>query len=207
MVNALIPVRVKCRELRRQGLSYGEIIKRLGVNRSTLSYWLRDVPISKKTKKALANRGAQAAKVKLTKPRGEESAAHKVAPDNLTRQQKAKIAESAVLFRACLHGFHVFGSMFDGDRADWVILVEDTPLKIQVKWAKDVGKGLPRISLMRYEGNRKTVRYKKGDFDFIVGYDLFTDTAYVYSWADVARNKTTVSISENAAERWDKLRA
>ena len=44
----------------------------------------------------------------------------------LTRQEKAKIAEAAVAFRLLLHGFHVDGSMFNGDKPDWVVQVPGT---------------------------------------------------------------------------------
>ena len=53
-------------------------------------------------------------------------------------------------------------------------------------------------------GTRR-VAYKAGDFDFIVGYDLFTDTCYVWSWEEVAHFKATVTICPEAEERWDKL--
>jgi hypothetical protein len=48
-------------------------------------------------------------------------------------------------------------------------------------------------------------RYMDREFDFIVGYDLFRDTAYVFSWDEVSANKTTVTVSKDAAERWDKI--
>lgn len=47
-------------------------------------------------------------------------------------------------------------------------------------------------------------RYADGSIDFIVGYDLFTDTAYVWAWGEV-RDKVCVTICPEAAERWDKL--
>lgn len=43
-------------QLRRQGLSYNEILEQVPVAKSTLSLWLRDVPLSKKKKKKLENR-------------------------------------------------------------------------------------------------------------------------------------------------------
>jgi hypothetical protein len=43
-------------ELREKGLSYNEISKKLGIPKSTLSYWLSKLEISKEAKKRLADR-------------------------------------------------------------------------------------------------------------------------------------------------------
>ena len=79
--------------------------------------------------------------------------------------------------------------------------------RVQVKWVESSGKtGLPVTSLRRSgskDGSKE--RYQKGDFDFIIGYDLFTDTCYVWSWGEVVHLKSTVSICLEAAERWDKF--
>jgi len=40
-------------ELRKMGLSYGDIKKKLSISKSTLSYWLKDVPLTKEQKKRL----------------------------------------------------------------------------------------------------------------------------------------------------------
>lgn len=42
-------------KLRRQGLSYNEITKKLGTPKSTLSYWLRDIKLSKVAQKRISN--------------------------------------------------------------------------------------------------------------------------------------------------------
>jgi len=46
-------LKVKAIELRKTGLSYGKIKKKLNVSKSTLSYWLKDVPLSEEQKKKL----------------------------------------------------------------------------------------------------------------------------------------------------------
>ncbi len=56
------------------------------------------------------------------------------------------------------------------------------------------------------QGHNRRRRYETGEFDFIIGYYLFNDTAYVYSFDEVANHKTFITISEQHAERWDKLR-
>ena len=125
-----------------------------------------------------------------------------------SRLQKAKIAEAAVMLRLVLQGFCPFGSVFDGDKTDWLVEIPQTGkvLKIQVKWAKGTKDiGLPLVNLQCAEGASGIRRYKKGEFDFIVGYVLFTDTAYVWSWNEVEHLKTSVSICTEAAEQWKKL--
>src|ERR1700761_2046470 len=42
--NAKDDLREKARELRTQGLSYNEIVARLGVSKSSVSLWVRDIP-------------------------------------------------------------------------------------------------------------------------------------------------------------------
>jgi len=100
----------------------------------------------------------------------------------------------------------VFGSVFDGDKADWVVDHPDKGfLKIQVRWASKKGHGLPRLSLLCTEGHGKKRRFKDGEFDFIIGYDLYTDTAYVWSREDLKEHRASVTIHEDAAEAWHKL--
>src|SRR5580698_2627023 len=42
--NAKDDLRDQARELRTQGLSYNEIVARLGVSKSSVSLWVRDIP-------------------------------------------------------------------------------------------------------------------------------------------------------------------
>jgi len=200
----------ECRRLRIQDrMSVAEIGRKAGVSKGTLSGWLRDIPLTTeeiREKVVLAHRGKPTGK---KKNRGEESKYQRmIAGKELTRQDKAKIAESAILFRLCLMRFIVYGSPFDGDKADWLIESIDAPGKtyrIQVKWAKVLVDGLPLISLECMEKG-KMRRYKKGEFDFIVGYCLFNDTAYVYSFDELVHLKSRVSVTEEGAEAWDKIK-
>jgi len=49
-MNDIIGPKQKAISLREEGKSYGEINKILGIAKSTLSTWLKDLPISKKVK-------------------------------------------------------------------------------------------------------------------------------------------------------------
>jgi hypothetical protein len=80
--------------------------------------------------------------------------------------------------------------------------------RIEVRWVKvDPRRGLPYISLICRGGVGKYRRYADDEFDFIVGYDLYSDTAYVFSSKEVAPLSSAVTIRPEAAERWDKLKA
>jgi hypothetical protein len=110
------------------------------------------------------------------------------------------------MLRLTLVGLDVYGSVFDCAKADWLVRTPSgRSAVIQVKWARDSSQGLPTIGITCSDGHNKRRRYVAGEFDFIVGYDLYTDTAYVYSEQDVENHKASVTISPEFAERWDKV--
>lgn len=186
-------------------LSLRDIQNRTGASKGSLSTWLRHIPL---TKEEMASRKV-APPIPKKKNRGEESEIHQIVRDShLNGVQVAKVSETAVMLRMLARGFNVFGSVFDGEKADWIVETSSGKMvKIQVKTAVNASSGLPIISLSHGINSRLgRRRYLRGDFDFIVGYDLFTDTAYVWSWNELEELKATVSICEEAKERWDKLR-
>lgn len=199
-------LKAECIRLRvEERLSLRDIHGRTGASKGSLSTWLKDHPLTSQEK---AERQARNRYRAPKKDRGEPSSVYALVRDReYTRHQKAKIAESAVLFRLALFQLDPFGSMFDGDRADWVVEVPGTGniVKIQVKWARAGKTGLPMIRLLCGDGSHRQRRYQEGEFHFLVGYDLFTDTCYVWSWAEVAHLKYCVTIHPDAAERWDKI--
>lgn len=198
----------ECIRLRvQERLSYREIHERTGASRGSLSKWLRKYPLTEEEKKQKASKQKRWEQPK--KDRGVESDLHRMLKSRpLSRHRKAKIAEAIVLLRLIVHRFDPFGSVFDGDKADWMALDPKTGKahKIQVRWVKEGSHGLPIVSLRCTEGHNRSRSFREGDFDFIVGYDLFTDTCYVWSWDDVKHLNTSVSICPEAEERWDKLR-
>lgn len=202
-------LRAECVRLRLdEGLSLRQIHERTGAAQGSLSAWLRNHPLSADE---VRKRQADAARHRAAfnkKPRGEESNFHRMVSDrDISKARKAKIAESAVLFRLALFGLDPFGSVFDGDKTDWLVEVPLTGkvVKVQVRWARSGKSGLPAIRLLCSNGRKASRRFKKGEFDFIVAYDLYTDTAYVWSWDEVAGNRNSVTISDSYAERWEKL--
>jgi len=189
-------------------LSLREIAEVIGASKGALSVWLKPYPLT--AEERLQRQKLARRFIPPKKDRGEISKFFQVTLGRtLSRQEKAKIAEAAVAFRLVLHGFTVYASPFDGDKADWVVEVPETRKihTIQVRWARAGQAGLPYIGLQCTVGHSLQKRYLAGDFDFIVGYDLYSDTAFVYSAEEVSSLKATVSINWDYVERWDKLRS
>lgn len=104
-----------------QRLSYKEIAEKLKISKSTLNSILKPYPLSKEE----IHKKAKAGILKLNHSRKKDLGpiskyARMIDTEALSGQDKQKIAESAILFRLCLYGFTVYGSPFDGDKADWI---------------------------------------------------------------------------------------
>jgi transposase-like protein len=196
-------LKAECIRLRiEERLSYKEIARRTGASTGTLSLWLGDLPLTEEELK-----GRQEYLRLHRKPRPEVSKFYLATQAQvLTRAQKARIAEAAILFRLVLHGFVPFGAAFDGEKTDWLVDTGSHCVKVQVKWAREQKGGLPFVSLICVEGHNQQRRYKQGELDFIVGYDLKADLAYVWSWVEIAGHERRITVSPEAEERWDKLR-
>jgi PD-(D/E)XK endonuclease len=189
-------------------LSLREIAIVTGAAKGSLSLWLKPHRLTEEERKARSKTAKRYVAPK--KDHGEESRHNKtVIWQSLSNQRKGRIAEAAILFRLALHGFDIYTSVFDGDKADCLVRVPESEeiFKLQVRCVHSPSKhGLPVVRLKCAEGHNQRRRYKQGEFDFIVGYYLFNDTAYVFSADEVKHHKTYVTISEKYAERWDKLR-
>lgn len=189
-------------------MSLTEIHRKTGVSKSTMSAWLRQYPL---TEAELQQRQKNRKRYRAPKKdRGQQAEVSKLTGflGALSKSQKGAVSEAAILFRLSLVGCEVFGSPFDGAKEDWVVSVppEGRLIRVQVKSVTSGQYGLPYVPLRCTEGHNTARRYQEGDFDFVVGYDLFTDTAYVWSWDEVRHLKTTVTICPEAAEAWHKLK-
>ncbi len=205
-----VELRSTCVELReKERLSLREIHIRTGAPKGSLSAWLKNHPLTEGERETRIQAGVQKSRDITKKDRGSESWLYRMASKDLTQSDKGHVAETAVLLRMILNRFKVFGAKNDGEKADWIVEVPDTGRiwKIQVKSTCASVAGLPFVLLTCSDGHNKRRRYIKGEFDFIVGHNLFTDTAYVWSWAELENQKTSVTITHEAEERWDKLRA
>lgn len=204
--------RMEARRLRRQeGKSIKQIARLLTVSPSSVSGWVKDIALTDEQRVLLAQQNPAingSLRAGRRKDRGEESKYHRLCPiSNIDRVKRARIAEAAVLFRLVLNGFDPYGTAFDGEKFDWVVAVPETGklVTLQVKWASRGKHGLPFIKLRCSDGRGKSRQYRKGEFDFIVGYDLFSDTAYIFRYEEVM-NKRVIAIRADAAERWEILR-
>jgi len=198
-------LKAECIRLRvEENLPLPEIHRRTGAPNGSISNWLLPFPLSKE---ALKERRKVYPIQRVKKDRGEDSTLYQLRHGSLDRAQVGQIAEAAILLRLVVGGFKPYGSPFDGDRTDWLIEVPETGrfLKLQVKACKNDGKGLPRVSLLCMK-NGKQRRYEKEDIDCLVGYDLRTDTAYVWLWEELQHLKAVITVCPETAETWDKLR-
>ena len=193
-------LRAECIRLRTEDrLSLRSIHKQTGVSVACLSLWLRS---HKLTDAEVAARCVVPPPHK--KPVGAESELHRITrSNNPSTSHVGRISEAAVLLRLLAHGFSVYGSPFDGDRVDWVVDTGVRLIRLQVKTARQGAMGLPFVSIRR---SHQKVRYEHMDFDFLVGFDLFTDVAYVWSRGEILAKTTAVTICPEAEERWDKLK-
>jgi hypothetical protein len=189
-------------------LSIDAIRKRVLVSVGAISQIVRAYPLEKT--EVLERMIANGHTTSSAKPRGEPSKFWSaIEYENLSPSRKGKIAEAAVAFRLTLHGFHLYSSPFDGDTYDWLVEVptSDRIWKVQVKNTQisSNGYGLPYIPIRHADGRSKLKRYRQSECDFIIGYDLFSDTAYIYSWDDIQHIGNSISVSDAFAERWDKM--
>ena len=204
-------VKQECVRLRlEERCSLGEIQLRSGVPKSTLNYWLQSSPLTAEEKAVRRSRGMLGNHYGTPKKeRGERSLFHEAASKAGVledRHVKGKIAEAAVLFRLVLHGLEVYGSPFDGDHVDWVVRNQRGVLfQLQVKSAREGGRGtLPTIPFLCSAGRGKQKRIPEESADFLVGYDLYTDTAYVWPCTEL-EGRTNITVSPEAAERWSLM--
>lgn len=204
----LRPVREEARRLRQEErLSAREIHDRLGgdevVTRPTITRWVKDIPLTDEELQAKWRSGQK----RIYEPDRQQRFWDRERVDSYSTQQKGKIAEAAVTLRCAIYGCGVFVSPFDGDTTDRLVETPDGRLvRLQVRWCGQSAQwGAPKISLVRVNGRGKKSRFEKGDFDFLVGYDFFSDNAYVFSWEEVRRHKSTISVTEGAKEAWHKI--
>lgn len=125
--------------------------------------------------------------------------------DELTTARKGQIAEAAVRYRLVALGYQVWKADFEGSRVDLLVNRPGVEkyVRLQVKWAKRADQGRPCFSLRNGEGG-KIRRFTRVDCDFVVGYDLETDTAFVVP-IQICEGKNSKSCDEQFAEAWDLL--
>ncbi len=125
--------------------------------------------------------------------------------ENLSTQRKGQIAEMAVLYRLELLGYDVWRANFEGSRVDWLVSRPgvDKYVRLQVKWAKRDEQGRPLVAVRNGE-HGKIRHLTRADCDFVVGYDLETDTAFVMP-IEMCEGKHRKACDIEYAEAWHLL--
>lgn len=202
-----LKIRERAIRLRRKNrLSLSEISKKLGVSLRLAYSWVNKYPLSNKEIREKISKSSRL-RHRPKKDRGIESKFYPLIKDkNISTLQKAKIAEAAVSFRLALLGFGVYSSVFDGEKFDFLVHIPniDILIKLQVKWCRAEKHGLPVVLSRCADGRGKTRKYTDGEFDFIAGYNIYTDTVYVFSFKEM-KGKTGLSITKSAEEAWHKM--
>ena len=111
------------------------------------------------------------------------------------------------MLRLAILKFDVYKSVFDGEKLDIVAQSpNDVQLKkIQVRWCRKPKQGMGFITLTCSSGRNSSRRYTDDEFDFIIGYDFYTDACYVYGANELKHLKKSVSVEDEHAEAWHKI--
>lgn len=186
-------------------LSLNEIAKQTGIAKSTLSLFLKDYPLSDDELHERRARGFN----NLNKNRVKYNPVQSkfmawIKGKSLSTDKKGQIAEAAVLLRLRFLDFQVFTTP-ENSRTDFVVSRSDLTklVRLQVKWARRDDFGRPAVKLTTGEG--KTIRLvTKETCDFVIGYDLETDTAFVMP-IQICEGKKLKSCDEQYSEAWHLL--
>jgi uncharacterized protein (UPF0297 family) len=125
----------------------------------------------------------------------------------ISTDQKARIAEAAIFFRFSLFNLIPYISSHSSDKLDFVIrnAEKDQFYKIQVRFVSETKIGASFVNLRVSLGKKGYRPYQKSELDFLIGYDLYTDIAYVYSYDDIKDFKATITIKKEFEEKWEKI--
>lgn len=125
--------------LRRQGLSYSEILKRVRVAKSTLSLWLHSVDLSQPQKQRLTEKRLKAA-LRGAKARKEKRLATVRAIALQTSSDVKKITNNELFFMGIMLYWAEGAKSKEHNPSQGVIFSNSDPLmvKLFLKWLKDV---------------------------------------------------------------------
>jgi hypothetical protein len=185
-------------------LSQEAITKKLKISSGSCSLWLRAFPLTEeeiRERNSHPKRRNSDGYPPSKKLWGAASKHYRKIDDT---NQKGQIAETAVAFRLALHGLDAYRAT--GTKFDFIVSAKGRLVTLQVKWARitPTKPGLPSAPIRCSHGRKATRKYVTGEFDFLVVYNLYDDTAYIFPAAEVI-HKTSVSIRPDAAERWELI--
>lgn len=200
-----------CIKLRKEKrMSNIQIAKATGMARSNVCYWLRDHPLTKEeTAEFIRQKNKSQRRPVRTGPGTEPSSRLYLLLNGqqLSTARKGRIAEAAVAMRLALFDFEIYHSVLGPAKLDIIARHSSSAklVRIQVRHACPGKWGAPVIKLVRSNGRKRYVRYGDDDFDFLVGYSVRTDIAYVFRREDCAGRQSGVSATKESEEAWHHL--
>lgn len=123
----------------------------------------------------------------------------------LHRKQKGNLGELAVAKQLVAEGFAVFAELGDNSRVDLIVLVENRPVRLQVKtYSETDGK----IALTKTKkGPGYSFTYKEGDVDLFVAYNQRLDECYFIAANEFLQMRTfTLRTEPSRNNQVDKIR-
>ena len=127
-------LKINAIELRKKGLSYGEIKRKIRVSKSTLSYWLKDVPLKEEYKKRFYTNKI------LNLARGSKSQRERRLReiDEIIKKAKKEISNSISLESYRLFGAALYWS--EGNKKNGLAITNSDPYLILfiVKWFEKI---------------------------------------------------------------------
>ena len=145
--------------LRNRGLSYSQIKNKLGINKSTLSYWLRDMPLSKGRIRELQFNEAVIEKIRATKLKKRETRLSAVL--DRFRENLGDFSDREIL----ISGFFLYWAEGGKTRPYTVVLANTDPAMIRfyLRWLTILGapveKSVIRLHLYSDMDVEKEMRY------------------------------------------------
>ncbi len=130
--------KIKAIQLRKQGKSYSEILKKISVSKSTLSLWLRDIELTKKQKKLLL-KGRQKSRYAGAKARQKQRVEKTKKIIELAKKEAKKNYKNSLF----LSGLMLYWA--EGDKSDIQEEVKFTNsdlvmIKLMIKWFQNICK-------------------------------------------------------------------
>ena len=124
----------KAISLRKKGISYGEIKKIIKVSKSTLSYWLKDVPLTKEQKKRLYTNSIAI----LSKGPQSQKERRKREIQEIIKKSEQEIKKPISFETYRLFGVALYWA--EGDKKNGLCVTNSDPSLIlfMVKWFKDI---------------------------------------------------------------------
>lgn len=161
------PKREKALRMRRQGASYNEIKAKLGIGKSTLSYMLKGITLTRSQQLRLKRRGS-VLNNKNSSPTIEPE--YTAIDRRVSKDEKGMIAEQAFVLSALRCGLNVFVPVNSQLRYDFLVEARSGKfLKVQVKstW-KHAGAYRAELSQVRRTGRRQV--YEANEVDVFALY-------------------------------------